>query len=63
MADEQVIKLLEEIRDLQRQHLENQEQVVKVQKAAALRAKIVLPILVFAVLLLVWPRLLSLFYR
>lgn len=46
MADEQVIKLLEEIRDLQKQHLEhykialaNQQQALETQKQAVRRSK------------------------
>ena len=46
MPDDQVIKLLEEIRDLQKQHLENykfaiqnQQQAIEVQKQAVERQK------------------------
>ena len=48
MAEEQVIKLLEEIRDLQKSHLENyqvalknQQESIDLQKRTAFRAKIV----------------------
>jgi len=49
MADEQVIKLLEEIRDLQKQQIENsrqaianQQQAIETQKQAVRRGRIVL---------------------
>lgn len=49
MADEQVIKLLEEIRDLQKQHLarygealQNQREAITNQKNAIRRSRIVL---------------------
>lgn len=52
MADEQVIKLLEEMRDLQKQHLEhykialsNQQQALATQKQAVRRARIMLLII------------------
>ena len=48
MADEQVIKLLEEIRDLQKQHMENyklalanQQQALATQKQALGRVRLV----------------------
>jgi hypothetical protein len=51
MAEEQVIKLLEEIRDLQKLHVENykdalanQQQAIDIQKAAVKRQKITLAI-------------------
>jgi hypothetical protein len=49
MADEQLIKLLEEMRDLQKQHLDhykialsNQQQALENQKGAVKRARIML---------------------
>jgi CHASE3 domain sensor protein len=49
MADEQVIRLLEEMRDLQKQHLENyklalsnQQQALETQKQAVRRGRIML---------------------
>ena len=49
MADEQVIKLLEEIRDLQKQHLENykialsnQQQALETQRQAVRRTRTLL---------------------
>ena len=49
MPDEQVVKLLEEIRDLQRLHLEkyqdaikNQQEAIDIQKRAVRRQKITL---------------------
>ncbi len=57
MADEQVIKLLEEIRDLQKLHIEsykdalkNQQESVELQRRAVRRQKITL--VVFGLLLL-----------
>jgi hypothetical protein len=51
LAEEQVIKLLEEIRDLQKLHVENykdalanQQQAIDIQKAAMKRQKITLAI-------------------
>ncbi len=51
MAEEQVIKLLEEIRDLQKLHVENykdalanQQKSIDIQKAAVKRQKITLAI-------------------
>jgi len=48
VAEEQVIKILEEIRDLQKAHLEsyrqavsNQDEAIKLQKASVRRAKII----------------------
>ena len=56
MADEQVIKLLEEIRDLQKLHIENykaavknQQEAIELQKSALGRQKTA----IFAVLILV----------
>jgi hypothetical protein len=58
VADEQVIKLLEEIRDLQKLHVENykdalknQQESIDIQKRAARRQKIIVSIF-FAFLLL-----------
>ncbi len=52
MAEEQVIKLLEEIRDLQKLHVENykdalknQQEAIEIQKAASRRQKTSLAIL------------------
>jgi CHASE3 domain sensor protein len=49
MADEQIIKLLEEIRDLQKQHIENykialsnQQQALETQKQAVRRSRTLL---------------------
>lgn len=49
MADEQVLKLLEEIRDLQKQQIENsklalanQQQAIAVQKQSVQRARVLL---------------------
>ena len=57
MADERVIQLLEEIRDLQKQHMENhknaiqnQEQTIAIARQAAQRQKLAL--IVIGVLLL-----------
>jgi hypothetical protein len=68
MAEEQVIEILKEIRDLQRLHVENykdalknQQESIDIQKRAMRRQKIT--ILVFGILLasllvlLVWPTL------
>ena len=59
MADDAVIKLLEEIRDLQKIHLEsykdavrNQQEAIELQKRAARRQKVSL--LLFGSLLLVF---------
>lgn len=68
MADEQVIKLLEEIRDLQKLHVENykeaakiQEQSIQMQKQARGRARWILVLFVLTTLLITWPHLLYLF--
>ena len=59
MADDQIIKLLEEIRDIQRenaarykQSLENQQQTIAIQRSAVQRSKMgfVLLIVLFAFL-------------
>ena len=57
MADEQVIKLLEEIRDLQKSHLENYKEAVKnqqesigLQKRALKRQKIAIAVLAMMLL-------------
>lgn len=68
MADEQVIKLLEEIRDLQKLHVENYKDALKnqqasidMQKTAVRRSKIIqltFVIFLLGVLALLWiPRL------
>ena len=56
MADEQVIKLLEEIRDLQKAHVasykeavKNQQEAIDLQKRAVRRQKITLLVIVIAV--------------
>jgi hypothetical protein len=56
VAEEQVIKLLEEIRDLQKLHVEsykdaikNQQEAIELQRRAARRQKIILPVLVLLV--------------
>jgi hypothetical protein len=62
MADEQVIKLLEEIRDLQKLHVENykdalknQQESIDIQRRAVRRQKITVSIfLVFLGLLLIF---------
>lgn len=53
MADEQVVKLLEEIRDLQKLHVENykdaiknQQEAIALQKNAMRRQKIFLALLI-----------------
>ena len=60
MADEQVIKLLEEIRDLQRQQIENsrqaianQQQAIETQRQAVRRGRTVL-ILVGVIVLAIY---------
>ena len=59
MADEQVVKLLEEIRDLQKLHVENykdalknQQESIEIQKRAVRRQKIT--VLVIGILLVVF---------
>jgi CHASE3 domain sensor protein len=59
VADEQVVKLLEEIRDLQKLHVENykdalknQQESIEIQKRAVRRQKIT--VLVMGILLLVF---------
>ena len=59
MADEQVIKLLEEIRDSQKAYLElykqavrNQDESLEMQRAARKRAKIILPMFAIFLMLL-----------
>ena len=56
MADEQVIKLLEEIRDLQKAHMANYKEAVKnqqesiaIQKSAVRRQTISIPVIVVVV--------------
>lgn len=60
MADEQVIKLLEEIRDLQKLHVENykdaiknQQESIEMQKRALRRQKVTLIVCV-ALLIALW---------
>jgi CHASE3 domain sensor protein len=60
MNDEQVIRLLEEIRDLQRQHAErygealrNQEESIKLQQTGLRRVRVVLAFATIAVVLAV----------
>jgi cell division septal protein FtsQ len=62
MADEQVIKLLEEIKDLQKEHLENQKEALQNQKGALRRQKIMMGVYVLFTLALLgflawssWP--------
>lgn len=57
MAEEQVIKLLEEIRDLQKLHVENykdaiknQQESIEIQKRAVRRQKVTLAVIGFLVL-------------
>ena len=60
MSDERVIRLLEEIRDLQRQHAErygealrNQEESIRLQQAGLRRLRVVLAFATIAVVLAV----------
>jgi CHASE3 domain sensor protein len=60
MNDDRIIRLLEEIRDLQRQHAErygealrNQEQSIKLQQAGLRRVRVVLAFATIAVILAV----------
>jgi CHASE3 domain sensor protein len=60
MNDDRVIRLLEEIRDLQRQHAErygealrNQEESIKLQQAGLRRVRVVLAFATIAVILAV----------
>jgi CHASE3 domain sensor protein len=60
MTDERMIRLLEEIRDLQRQHAErygealrNQEESIRLQQAGLRRVRIVLAFATIAVILAV----------
>ncbi len=52
MADEKVITLLEEIRDLQKEHLVNQKEALQNQKGALRRQKISVAIYVLFMLAL-----------
>jgi len=57
VADEQVIKLLEEIRDLEKQAISNQNEALTLAQAARRRQRIVLPIFclfLFLLLLTFW---------
>lgn len=60
MNDDRVIRLLEEIRDLQRQHAErygealrNQEESIKLQQAGLRRVRVILAFATIAVILAV----------
>ncbi len=60
MTDDRVIRLLEEIRDLQRQHAErygealrNQEESIRLQQAGLRRVRVVLAFATIAVILAV----------
>lgn len=60
MTDERMIRLLEEIRDLQRQHAErygealrNQEESIRLQQAGLRRVRVVLAFATIAVILAV----------
>lgn len=60
MNDERIIRLLEEIRDLQRQHAErygealrNQEESIRLQQAGLRRVRVVLAFATIAVILAV----------
>jgi hypothetical protein len=60
MSDERVIRLLEEIRDLQRQHAErygealrNQEESIRLQQAGLRRVRVILAFATVAVILAV----------
>ena len=62
VADEQVIKLLEEIKDLQKDHLANQKEALQNQKGALRRQKIMMGVYVLFMLALLgflawssWP--------
>ncbi len=62
MADEQVIKLLEEIRDLQKQHMENyklalsnQQLAIATQKQAMARVRLISILIGGLILLLLLP--------
>ncbi len=52
MADEKVITLLEEIRDLQKEHLANQKEALQSQKGALRRQKISMAIYILFMLAL-----------
>lgn len=57
MADEQAIKLLEEIRDLQKTAISNQAEALNMAQAARRRQRIILPIFclfLFLLLLSFW---------
>jgi CHASE3 domain sensor protein len=60
MNDDRIIRLLEEIRDLQRQHAErygealrNQQESIKLQQAGLRRVRVVLAVATIAVILAV----------
>lgn len=68
MDDDRVIRLLEEIRDLQRQHgerygeaLRNQEESIRLQQAGLRRVRVILAFATVAVILAVSMLLLILF--
>ena len=61
MAEEQVVKLLEEIRDLQKLHVENyrdalknQQESIDLQKRAVRRQKITSLVMIVLLVVLVW---------
>jgi t-SNARE complex subunit (syntaxin) len=65
LADEQVIKLLEEIKDLQTQHLEkykealkNQQEAIEIQRRAVRRQKVTVfvisSLLIIFIAVLIW---------
>jgi hypothetical protein len=60
VADEQIVRLLEEIKDLQKQHLEkykealeNQHKAIEMQKGAVRRQKIMFAVLAVFVMALI----------
>ncbi len=62
MADEQVVKLLEEIRDLQKQHMENyklalanQQQALETQRQAMRRVRLISMLIGGLILVLLLP--------
>lgn len=68
MADQEIVKLLEEIRDLQKLHIENykaallnQQESINMQKSAVRRGRFSILILVFFLIVMVvltfWPAL------
>ncbi len=60
MSDDRTVRLLEEIRDLQRQHMErygealrNQQESIRLQQAAMKRVRVILAMATIAVILAV----------